>query len=237
MKLQYTYALAGAARLQIDIGRYDLAELYVTAAISILQQLSAADPSNVVFRREEFYRRSMLATLLGEIGQFDAAQPLMKGVEREFESYGDLASDIERAQDQQVRFRLSYAGVEFRQGNADHSRKLLQAAVEQLMSYSDFQAGDMNETALSVNARYQWWELTGEDNTDLVTVMPALAQNSTSEFRSCIEAESAAQVYLIEGDTENAAREVSYLTSRGYATPGFKRFCAKHGLCKTKSPP
>ena len=69
----------------------------------------------------------------------------------------------------------------------------------------------MNETALSVKARYQWWELTGEDNADLVAVMPALVQKSTSEFRSCIKAESAAQVYLIEGDTESAAREVSYL--------------------------
>ena len=138
LKLQYTYALAGAARLQIDIGRYDLAEQYVTVAISILQQLSAADPSNVVYRREEFYRRSMLAALLGETGHFDAAQPMMQKVEQEFESNGDLASDIERAQDQHVRFLLAYAGVKFRQGNAKHARTLLQTAIELLISYVDF---------------------------------------------------------------------------------------------------
>jgi len=237
LKLQYTHAISGAARLQIDIGRYDLAEQYFKEAISILQQISAADLSNVVYRREEFYRRSMLAALLGETGQFDTAQPMMQKVEQEFELNGDLASDIEMAQDRHVRFLLVYAGVEFRLGNASHARKLLQTAIGLLMSYADFQAGDMYETALSVKARYQWWELTGQDNVDLVAVMPALAQKPTSEFRSCIEAESAAQVYLIEGDMESAAREVSYLTSRGYAAPGFKRFCTKHGLCKTESTP
>lgn len=232
LKLQYTHAISGAARLQIDIGRYDLAEQYFKEAISVLQQISAADPSNVVYRREEFYRRSMLTALLGETGQFDAAQPLMQRVEREFESNGDLASDIERAQVEHVKFLLAYAGAEFRQGNANHARKLLQTAIELLLSYADFQAGDMNETAMCAKARYQWWELTGQDNADLVTVMPALAQKPTSEFRSCIEAESAAQVYLIEGDTESAAREVSYLTSRGYAAPAFKRFCRKYDLCE-----
>ena len=232
LKLQFTYAIAGAARLQIDIGRYDLAEQYVTTIISILQQLSAADPSNVVYRREEFYRRSMLAVLLGETGQFDTALPMMRKVKREFELNGDLASDIERAQDENIKFLLAYAGVEFQMGNVNHAKELLQTAIDLLLTHSGFLAGGMFETSLSVKARYLWWELTGEDNADLVMVMPALAQNSATEFRSCIEAESAAQVYLIEGDTDSAALEVAYLSSRGYAAPGFIRFCTKHDLCQ-----
>jgi tetratricopeptide (TPR) repeat protein len=232
LKLQHTYALAGAARLQIYIGRYDLAEQYVKAAISILQQLSAADPSNVVYRREELYRRSMLAALMGETGQFETAKPMMQKVEREFELNGDLASDIERAQDEHIKFLLSYAGVEFRQGQADHAKTLLQTATKLVMSGPGFQAGGMFETAMWVKVRYQWWELTGEDNADLVAAMPALAQQSNSEFRSCIDAESAARLYIIHGDTESAAREVAYLRLKGYAAPAFIRFCTKYGLCE-----
>jgi hypothetical protein len=65
LKMRYAFAISGVARVQIVTGRLDSAEQNVELSISILQQLSAADPSNVAYRELVLLRRIRLARLVG----------------------------------------------------------------------------------------------------------------------------------------------------------------------------
>ena len=51
------------------------------------------------------------------------------------------------------------------------------------------------------------------------------------EFRSCVEADSSARMYVIDGQYEKALEEVKYLLDRGYTEPAFIRFCRQNALC------
>ena len=90
---------------------------------------------------------------------------------------------------------------------------------------------DIFEFNTMVRARYQWWQLNGVDRAESSSLIPALGQFPAGEFRSCIEADSAARVFVMQGDLARANREIVYLESSGYADPGFIRFCEETGLC------
>ena len=117
-------------------------------------------------------------------------------------------------------------------GNTESANRYLQAVIQLQLSSSEPPSGDISDTQRLVKARYQWWELNGTNNFERFPMMPDFDQNSTSEFRSCTEADSAARMYVIANDRDNAASEVAYLQARGYADPKFIRFCERHDLCE-----
>jgi len=80
-------------------------------------------------------------------------------------------------------------------------------------------------------ARYLWWQLEGVNGLELLPVIHPADQNTSTAFRSCVEADSAARMFIIDGQREHAEREVKYLVDRGYADPSFIRFCKQHALC------
>jgi hypothetical protein len=196
-----------------------------------MQQLSAADPSNTHYREEALYRRVMLATLLGNTGQLELARSLMRELESEFESSGELTEQAFASQKEYLEFLLASADVEFQLRNVESTNKLLQEAIQLQLTSSFSKAGGIFDTQWLVKTRYQWWQLNGKDNIDRFPVMPDFGQTSTIEIRSCTDAESAARMYVIADEKASAAREVSYLQARGYADPNFIRFCEQHGLC------
>jgi tetratricopeptide (TPR) repeat protein len=165
LKKHYAYALTGIAHLQTVTGHHDLAKQNLEHAISILQQLSAADPSNVHIHELVMYRQNMLLRLLADTGQFELANIMMVELEMSFESAGDLA--------------------------------------------------DQNP----------------QDRKEYIEYLLASAEAGSNEFRSCMEADTAARIYVIDGDFANASSEIAYLESRGYADPGFIQFCEDNGLC------
>ncbi len=231
LKAGYAYAITGIARVQTVTGRTDLAEQNLRLAISVMQQLSAADPSNTHYREEALYRRVMLATLLGNTGQLELARSLMRELESEFESSGELTEQAFASQKEYLEFLLASADVEFQLRNVESTNKLLQEAIQLQLTSSFSKAGGIFDTQWLVKTRYQWWQLNGKDNIDRFPVMPDFGQTSTIEIRSCTDAESAARMYVIADEKASAAREVSYLQARGYADPNFIRFCEQHGLC------
>lgn len=231
LKKRYAYAITGVARAQIVTGRAEEAEQNLRLAISLLQQLSAADPSNLYFREEVLSRWVMLAELLADTGQLESAVPMMIDIQSEFESGVDLERGSVVLQAEYIDFLLSYANVEAQRGNTEAANRYLLTAINHQNSSSDRMSGDIFDRHRSVKARYQYWLLNGNDKFDDLPAIPMADQMPDDRFRSCTEADSAARQYVIQNDKDRAAREVAYLQSRGYADPDFIRFCKKHELC------
>jgi len=230
LRMQYAYALTGLARVQILTGQLDVAVQNLELAVSILKQLFAADPSNIHYRDEAQYRRVMLAKLLGETGQLKLAKSMLQELETGFEYVGDIADQSELFQYEFIGFLLAYADVESRLGNVESARRYLDIAIKLQSDSPDTKTAGIFDTLRLIKARYQWWQLNG-NNFDDLPPLPGFDQFATSGFRSCTEADSAARMYVLEGDSRSATKQVEYLEERDYADPAFIRFCKKHELC------
>lgn len=232
LKEQYAYKLTGVAQAQMVIGKFDSANQNLGLAISILQQLSAADRSNVHLREQILIRQIMLAKLQVETGQLESARLMLRALEPALYPAGDLNSQDVVPRRDYIDFLLAYADIESRSGNVEAANKYLQSIIQLQVDSADPGLTDIFGTQQLVMARYHWWQLTGKNDFNRFPVIPELGQTSSGKFRSCTEAESAARMYVIEGDRDNAAREVAYLRTSGYADPDFIRFCEKHDLCE-----
>lgn len=233
LKKHYAYSLTGVARLQTVTGKPESAQQNIGLAISILQQLSAADPSNAHYRELLLGRQVMLLRLLTDTGQLESARLIIDELGPEFESVGDLADQGARFQKDHIEFLLASADIEYQAGNVESANQYLQIAIGLQLERADPNETDIFEAYRLVRARYQLWELNGVDDIDHFLIMPELKQASSNKFRSCVEADTAARIYVIEGDKASAVRQVRYLESRGYADPGFIRFCEQSDLCKS----
>jgi tetratricopeptide (TPR) repeat protein len=233
LKKHYAYALTGVARLQTVTGKPDSAKQNIGLAISILQQLSAADPSNVHYREQLLGRQTMLLTLLADTGQLESARLLIEELGPTFESTGGPADQGVEFRKEYIEFMLASADIEFQAGNVESANQYLQLAIRLQLERADPNEKDIFEAHRLVRAKYQLWQLNGVDDIDHFMIMPELKQASSNSFRSCMEADTAARIYVIEGDRASAATQVQYLQSRGYADPGFVRFCEQSDLCKS----
>lgn len=231
LKKQHAYALTGLSRVQAFSGEWDNAVDNLKIAVEILQSLLAADPSNVHYRKESLYRQAMLSRLLGESGRLDEAIRMMVEIEIEFGKLGRMSEHDNTHAGEYIDFLLSYADARLRLGDHGAAKVHLAAAIESLEHYRDMeQPGSLARTQL-VLSRYLWWQLEGEDNIESLPVILPVGQSSNMEYRSCLEADSSARVYVIEGQYENAVKEVKYLGDKGYREPSFMRFCSENGLC------
>ena len=232
LRKQYAYSLTGVANAQMVIGKLDLAEQNLEFAISILQQLSAADPSNVHYHEEVLFRQVMLAKFFAETGQLQLAKSMMKGLEVELNTTGDFTHQGVIPTRDYIDFLLVYADVESQSGNVEQANRYLEAVIQLQTDSSDTQRKDIFDTQKLILARYQWWQVNGQDNFDGFPPIPEFAKISGGEFRSCTQAEFAARLYIIDGDRYSAAQEIAYLRRSGYADPNFMRFCNKNNLCE-----
>lgn len=231
IRKQYAYALTGLARVQALTGDLAVAVENLGLAISILQSLAAADPSNLHYREEALYRRIALARLLGETGQLDLALGMLNGIKADFAVIDSLGEQGSVAQDEYIEFLLAYAEAELRQGQRERAKDHLQSVVDWQSRNTDAGDIDIFETKRLVMARYMWWQLESENDLGSLSMGLQVGPDASAELRSCVEADSAARMFIINGQREHAEREVKYLTDRGYADPSFIRFCRKHSLC------
>ena len=199
--------------------------------VSILQSLFAADPSNYHYHQEALYRRIMLARLVGENGQLDQALGMLKEIEADFGVIDGLETQGSVAQHEYINLLLASAEAELRQGQPERAKAHLQKAIDLQLKKPHTGDVDIFDLQRMVLTRYLWWQLEGDKDLDSLPVMHPVDQDPGVEFRSCVEADSNARMFVIEGQREKSAKEVEYLTGRGYAEPSFIRFCRKHALC------
>lgn len=231
LKKQHAYALTGVAYLQAQGGETASAIGNLEQAVAILQTLFAADPSNFHYREQTLYRRVMLARLLGDNDQLDAATGMMEEIEAEFAELDELLEQGGVSQEAQTEFLLAYTDALLRQGHPDAAKSRLAAAIELQQQDQGSSDVDILKNYHGVLSRYLWWQLEGVDS---VPSLPSIVVGNpvlNTGFRSCLEADSSARIYVLEGQAENAAQEVEHLAGKGYADPSFIRFCEQQGLC------
>jgi len=227
----YAYQISGVAVLQTQLGRTASAEQNLELSISILQQLSVADPSHVVYRQEALYQRLTLARLVAESGRLDEARSMLQSIGPGFEPAGESADQDIVSQDIYVNFLLAYADVDFQLGDKQAAGDHLQEAIQLKLAISGPPTWDRQSKVTLMRARYQWWEVHGEDAIDSFPLLSEVKLESVGAFQSCAEADVAARMHILEGNRDGATTQVAYLKDRAYADPAFVRFCSNHGLC------
>jgi len=231
LQRRYAYALTGVARAQILTGDLVLAEQNLEHAIALLQQLSIADPGNILNREQTLYRKVMLARLLGDTGKLDASKAMLMNLAIEFTSAGYDKDPGGVRQGEYFDFLLTYADVESRLGKLTSAKRYLQTVIQAQLNHPKIQPGDIFSTHRQVQASYQWWLLNGTKDSQHLSMLTVVTPPSAGAYQSCTEADTVARLAVIENDRDRAVREVAYLQSRGYADPGFVRFCKQHDLC------
>lgn len=230
---RYAFSLSGVSRLQTKLGQLDLAEQNMRAAISILQQLNAADPSNISVRELVVSRKIRLARLLLDSGQFEAARETMLELIPETELTGIFVNQPERLLADYIEYLLVFSAVEYQFGDATASNVYLKQALELQMSKSVPQQWDKFEKVRMQKMRYQWWEANDEEGLAAFILPRESGGHEQGVPRSCVESDFEARMYLMDGNREKALKLVEYLAMKGYAEPGFMRFCHKHHLCES----
>jgi len=232
LKRRYAYSISGIASIQVLTGMLKQATENLQKAIDILQQLSDADLSNVDYQYQVNYRRSLLAELLGETAHLAEAASIMNELATSgmYSTNAEDQGEVKRSD--YVDFLLSYADIEAHLGNLESAQDFLQKTIQIQARNKEVKQGDIDDIHRIVMTRYQWWELNPMETFEAFPSLPDDRQNLTDEFRSCMEADSAARIFVIANNISRATLEVKYLQSRGYAEPKFIRFCQNHDLCQ-----
>lgn len=228
---RHAFAIKGVALLQTLLGRLDAGEQNLKQEIAMLQQLSAADPSNAWYRQLVRREQSLLAGWLAGNNQLEAAQSLMRNLEAEFDLDSESAPKDKAPVTDYIDFQLTFADVEARLGNKEAASRHLQIALEFQLASTSSETRDRFDRMRLLTARFLWWEFHGEDIHDRTPGFPDANPTTNGGSQSCKEADIAARMYVMAGDRSNALKRVNYLHERGYADPAFVRFCKKHGLC------
>jgi tetratricopeptide (TPR) repeat protein len=231
LQRNYAYKLTGVARIRIAKGNMETDAGDLRHAINVLQQLSASDPSNMVYKNEALYRQVMLAKWLADTGRLEAARALLQEV-----GPGILATatgESTKNLQETIEFLLTRASVEHQLGNAESAQRDLEMILRLQGADSSSWPADFFAAQRLARLKYQWWQINGLNDFDRFPAAPGLSENDGRGLRSCIEADAAARIHVIDGNREAAAKDIEYLRSRGYAEPGFMRFCRENGLCET----
>lgn len=230
-KRGYAFALTGVSRLQAQLGRLLPAELNLRKSISILQQLYAADQSNVNYRKQMVYRQIMLADLLQESGQPAAAWTLAEELKPETEAGGVLVTSEESSTKEYINYLIVLAKIELHSGNSVAANSNLEEAIKLQVGLAASRPWDRFDKIRFQKMHYQWWKGNGQEGHAEFSIPRGLEKNATGEYQSCTESDYQARMHLIDDDRETAANLVKYLRSRGYSAPGFMKFCEENNLC------
>jgi len=231
LKRRYAYDLTGFARLQVDLGQLENAEMNLEEAISILQQLSLADPSNRLNREAILTGQFLSARLMAEEDRLDDAQAMFKDFEAKLAEGYEFAYLRKSIPGDYIDFMVSLAGLEYRQGDKKAGNQLLLDITQLQMERADPNANDKLDWKKLYRARYEWWNQNGQQGLEQLAAPPMAGSGSIKQFGSCEEADVAARVAVMSGDRDAALKEVGYLQTKGYADPNFLRFCKSHQLC------
>ena len=230
LKRRYAYAISGVSSLEAKTGQLDLAESNLDLVISMLGELSAADPSNMLYPQQIAYRQFRLAKLMAASNRLAEAGALMAKLDPVIGADNEEVEKNEEAIQTAVDFHLTYAGILFQSADKAGANLQLEKALHFMINHPKHEE-DNADLALLQEMRFQWWEINGQQGLENFPAVPGPLPLAEGALVSCEDALNAARAYLMEGKPESAAVPVRYLRARGFADPAFTRFCTKYGLC------
>lgn len=228
IKANLAFALTGLARIQRMTGNSEAARQGYIDAISILQQLSKADPSNLRAFEDYTNRRVMLLSLLADTGRLGEARSLLDLLTPVFENKDDEVLNVA-----QIDYSISAASVELQSGNKEVANAFLKMAAEQQKQRNESGTTELYDEQRSTLIEYLWWDANTSMMHEQFSLVLIPEQNPENDFQGCREANSAAHIYVMNGQMAKAQREVDYLLAKKYADPEFMTFCKKHDLCSS----
>jgi tetratricopeptide (TPR) repeat protein len=230
LKRRYAFACFGVAMIQADSGDPGAAEENMRRSISMLQELSAADPSNVLYQEELLWQNVLLAALLGDTGRTGEAKAILESLQGELEAGAAQWHVHDPRRGDFIEYLLVLARLEYLEGKlgsaSAHIRRALSMATE-----AESGQGAIDNVYRLVLARYRWWAMHSEDIGQEFPLLLGIQPRSSGDFRACRTADASARVSLLGGDHGAAKQQAAYLAQRGYAHPSWLRFCRQHGLC------
>lgn len=226
MKANLAFATTGLARVQRLTGDSEGARQGYVQAISILQSLSKADPSNLQAFEDYIDRRVMLFSLLTDTGQLDQARSLLEALASTFEDNSDEVLQVA-----QIDYLIAAASVELQSGHTEAANAFLKVAADLQKQRNESGTTELYDEQRSTIIEYLWWQANGSMMDERFSLALLPQQNSENEFQGCREANSAAHLYVISDQIAKAQKEVDYLLLKKYADPEFMTFCKKHDLC------
>lgn len=227
-KANLAFAITGLARIQRMKGSSEAAKQGYIQAISILQQLSKADPSNLQAFEDYTNRRVMLLGLLADTGQLDEARSLLDLLAPVFETREDEVLNAA-----QIDYLISAASVELHSGSKEAANAFLKMAADLQKHRNESSATELYDEQRSTFIEYLWWDANGSMINEQFSLVNLPEQSSENEFQGCREANSAAHIYVLSDQKSKAQKEVDYLLAKNYADPEFMTFCKKHDLCSS----
>lgn len=231
LKQNLAFAMTGIGRIQTMTGALAQARQNLADSISILQLQADIDPSNVIAKQEVEARRVMLAKLLVDLGDLDAAELLLQQVSAAFEAVDDIATRDVSFQRDYIDFLISSANLDFQKQDPASARLKLQTAMQYQQNLLGRGDRDLTDKYRQASARYLWWRINGTDNADFQSASLSDDPSGSSEYQSCNDADAAVRMAIVQHDEITASREVAYLLSKGYAAPDFIRICKQQNLC------
>lgn len=231
LRLSYAFSLNGVARVQTFLGRMDQAEQNIGASLSILEQLLAADSGNEQIRKWLAYRKVLLASILLKNGQSEIARMTMQALMPESQPDEVFSNQAEPELTEYIDLLVLFAEIESRIGNTVMANSYLQEALQLQYQKATPEQWDRFDTIRLQKMRYQWWVDNDQSGLAAFAIPAQSSQLTGGDFQSCVESDYEARMSLLDGDGEKAAVLVTRLLGRGYADPGFKRFCAEYELC------
>jgi len=198
-----------------------------------LEQLSAADPSNILYPQQIAYRQVRMARLRTASGRIAEASKLMSKLSPIIGLESGVAEQNEETRQAAIEFHLAFARVFYQSGDKSEANLQLEKALKLALEESE-KAKVHSEREILQDMRFQWWENNGGEG--LEKFPPVVESSSASDvLRSCEDALITAKESVIEGDLDQAIPPVRYLQERDYAEPGFVAFCTKYRICPDTS--
>lgn len=231
-KKGYAYSLTGVSRMQAQLGQLVLAEQNLRKAVSLLQQLYAADQSNVNYLEDMVSRQVMLVDFLQDSGQPAAAWLLAEELSEETGNGGVSVLREKTSPKEYIDYLLVRAKIDLHSGDVDIANSKLKEALKLQRELEGSGSLDRFDKIRIEKMRYLWWQGNGHEGLADFSIPAELRQGFSAKYQSCIEADYEARMHFIDDDLESAASLVGYLRNSGYAAPGFMKFCEENGLCK-----
>lgn len=231
LQRRLAYAQTGVALVLSNVGKVAAARKQLLEARANLAALATADPSNVVYRNQMLFRDYLLAWLDSESGRLVAAQNALAAIHPRMKAALETEGSLGLRPEDYIEFLLSRAEIAYRSGEREQAAELLEEGVRMLTSPAQLEHQGRKHRINMLKARFLWWLINGQDGALREYPQLKVPVGFDREFLSCAEADIAARTETMLGNHKAAAGHVAYLRSRGYAEPGFVRFCTSHGLC------
>jgi hypothetical protein len=127
--------------------------------------------------------------------------------------------------------RLDYARLLLARGQVEEGRVLLRKATQEAAELVR-QKPDYRENLIVLTYSYfEYWQLFGKKPVDEFDRLLDGYLSEPERVESCSDANQAARLAIIRGDTELAKRYTGYALSKGYFEAGFVSFCKAYKLC------